>query len=160
MQETTGSGKFERTGLGSDSKAKEAVDLAYSYLKANAHNISRSISLTNKDYLLNVQDLNGVGMTPSLTLASLVVLCSVALGKPLVSSCVVLGNLSIGGSLIKVDSLADTLQVCIDAGAKKVLLPIASAQDLGAVPPELIGKFNLIFYQSAEDAVFKALGVE
>ena len=46
------------------------------------------------------------------------------------------------------------------SGAKKVLLPITSAADLGTVPPELIGCFNLIFYQSPEDAVFKALGAE
>ena len=51
-------------------------------------------------------------------------------------------------------------QVCLDSGAKKVLLPITSAADLGAVPADLIGSFNLIFYNSAEDAVFKALGVE
>jgi ATP-dependent Lon protease len=32
--------------------------------------------------------------------------------------------------------------------------------DLGNVPSDLVGRFNLIFYQSAEDAVFKGLGVE
>lgn len=52
------------------------------------------------------------------------------------------------------------MQVCLDSGAKKVLIPILSAADMGTVPPELMGKFNLIFYQSPEDAVFKALGVE
>jgi ATP-dependent Lon protease len=160
MQMTAGSGKFERTGIGSDSKAKESVDSAYSYLKANAKNISQSISLITKDYLLHIQDLNGVGMTSRLTLPSLIAICSVALSKPLLTSAVILGDLSIGGTLIKVEELANTLQVCIDSGAKKVLLPITSAQDLGTVPAELLGRFNLIFYQSAEDAVFKALGVE
>ena len=53
-----------------------------------------------------------------------------------------------------------TLQVCLDSGAKKVLLPQTSAVDLGAVPAELMSSFSLVFYQSAEDAVFKALGVE
>ena len=62
--------------------------------------------------------------------------------------------------MLKVNELANALQVCLDSGAKKVLLPITSAVDLGTVPPELVGNFNLIFYQSAEDAVFKALGVE
>jgi len=71
-----------------------------------------------------------------------------------------LGDLSIGGTIIKVEELVNTLQVCLDSGAKKVLLPITSAVDLGTVPSELIGCFNIIFYQSAEDAVFKALGVE
>ena len=160
MQMTAGSGKFERTGIGSDREAKEAVDSAYSYLKANGRTISASISTTTKDYLLNVQDLNGIGMTKSLTLPALVAICSVALQKPAISSAVVLGDLSIGGTIKKVEELANTLQVCLDGGAKKVLLPITSAVDLGTVPSDLIGCFSLIFYQSAEDAVFKALGVE
>ena len=90
----------------------------------------------------------------------MIALSSIALNKPLVSSIAVLGEISIAGSMMKVDELANSLQVCLDSGAKKVLLPITSAADLGVVPPELVGCFNLIFYQSAEDAVFKALGVE
>ena len=65
-----------------------------------------------------------------------------------------------GEEEIKVDELASTLQVCLDSGAKKVLLPITSAGDLGTVPSDLVGAFSLIFYSSAEEAVFKALGVE
>ena len=99
-------------------------------------------------------------MTEKLTLPTLTALCSSALGKPTVSSLAVLGDISIAGTLTKVDELANTLQVCSDSGAKKILLPITSAVDLGTVPSELIGCFHLIFYQSPEDAVFKALGVE
>lgn len=160
MQMTAGTGKFERTGIGSDREAKEAVDTAYRYLKANARNISGSISTTTKDYLMHIQDLNGIGMTKCLTLPAVVAICSVALNKPAISSAVVLGDLSIGGTIMKVEELANTLQVCLDSGAKKVLLPITSAVDIGTVPSELIGCFNIIFYQCAEDAVFKALGVE
>lgn len=160
MQMTAGNGKFEKTGLGTDREAKEAVDTAYRYLKANARGISGSISMTTKDYIFDVQDMNGIGMTKNLSLASVVAICSIALAKPVVSSVVVLGDFSIGGTVMKVEELANTLQVCLDSGAKKVLLPIASAVDLGTVPAELIGCFSLIFYNSVEDAVFKALGVE
>jgi len=156
----TGSGKFERTGIGSDREAKESIETAYRYLKANSKNISGTISTATKDYLMHVQDLNGMGITNQLTLASLVALCSVAMNKPVISSLAVLGNLSIGGTIIKVEELANVLQVCLDSGAKKVLLPITSTVDMVTVPPELMGKFNLMFYQSPEDAVFKALGVE
>lgn len=159
-QISSGSGKFERTGLGSNSQAKEAMDTAFKYLRANGNSISASISTATKDFVVNVQDLNGIGMTNRLTLATLIALCSAALNKPAVSSVVVLGDLSIGGTLIKVEELANTLQVCLDSGAKKILLPLSSAADLGTAPAELIGGFNLIFYNSAEDAVFKALGVE
>lgn len=62
--------------------------------------------------------------------------------------------------IVQLEYFYDVLQVCLDSGAKKVLLPITSTVDMATVPPELMGKFNLIFYQSPEDAVFKALGVE
>ncbi len=99
-------------------------------------------------------------MTGKLALPSLIALCSIALGKPALSSLAVMGEISISGTLMKVEELANSLQVCLDSGAKKVLLPITSAADLSTVPAELIGYFNLIFYQTPEDAVYKALGVE
>ena len=155
-----GSGKFERTGIGSDRDAKEASNTAFNFLKANGSRISGNISTTARDYIINYQDLQGIGITGKLALPTLIALCSIALSKPTVSSLAVLGEISISGTLIKVDELANSLQVCLDSGAKKVLLPITSAVDLGTVPPELMGSFNIIFYNSAEDAVFKALGVE
>ncbi len=159
-QITKGTGKFEKTGLGNNRDAKEAAETAFKYLKANGKSISGSISTVNNDYVVNYQDMKGIGMTSDLTLATLVAICSAALNKPVVSSAVILGNLSIGGTIIKMSELANILQVCLDSGAKKILLPITSASDLASVPSDLIGAFNLIFYSTAEDAVFKALGVE
>ena len=155
-----GNGKFERTGLGSDRDCKESTNTAFNFLKANGNRISGSISTIMKDYIINYQDLQGIGMTGKLALPTLIALCSIALGRPTVGTLAVLGEISISGTILKVDELANSLQVCLDSGAKKVLLPITSAIDLGTVPPELVGSFNLIFYNSAEDAVFKALGVE
>lgn len=159
-QALPGTGKFERTGLGSERDAKEASNTAFNYLKANGSKISGAISTVNTDYIINYQDLQGIGMTSTLALPTLIALASIALGKPTVGSIAVLGEISISGTLIKMDNLADTLQVCLDSGAKKVLLPMMCAADFGTVPPELLGSFQIIFYNSAEDAVFKALGVE
>ena len=155
-----GSGKFELTGLGSDRDCRESTNTAFNFLKANGKRISGGISTASKDYIINYQDLQGIGMAGKLALPTLIALCSIALGRPTVSTLAVLGEISISGTILKVDELANSLQVCLDSGAKKVLLPISSAVDLGTVPPELVGRFNLIFYSSAEDAVFKALGVE
>lgn len=155
-----GNGKFERTGIGSDREAKESTNTAYNFLKANGNRISGAISTTTKDYIINYQDLQGIGMTGRLALPTLIALCSIALGKSTLGSLAVLGEISISGTMLKVDELVNSLQVCLDSGAKRVLLPITSAAELGTVPADLIGCFNLIFYRSAEDAVFKALGVE
>ncbi len=155
-----GTGKFEKTGLGYDREAKESIDTAFRYFKANSRNISASISTTTKDYLMHVQDINGVGMTSELSLAAIIAMCSGALVKPVQSQLAVLGSVSIGGTVNKVEDLANTLQVCFDAGAKKILLPMANAADIATVPPELFAKFQIMFYSTAEDAVFKALGVQ
>ena len=155
-----GSGKFDRTGIGSDRECKEAADTAYNFLKANGKRISGSISTTNKDYVINYQDLQGLGMTKTLALPTLVALCSIALQRPVQSSMIILGDFSIGGTILKVENLASTLQVCLDSGAKKVLLPAATMMDLVTVPPDLMSAFQLVPYSDPADAVFKALGVE
>lgn len=155
-----GNGKFDKTGLGTERGAKEATDTAFNFLRANARRISGNISTTEKNYVMNYQDLQGIGMTDRLALPTVIALCSIALNRATLSSLVVLGDISIGGTLIKVDELANTLQACADCGAKKVLLPAVSMIDFATVPADLMTAFQLIPYQNAEDAVFKALGVE
>ena len=155
-----GNGKFDRTGIGTDRDARESSSTAFNFLKANGNRISGSISTTTKDYIINYQDLQGIGMTGKLALPSLIALCSIALGRPTLGSLAVLGEISISGTMMKVDELANTLQCCLDSGAKKVLIPSVSMIDFAAVPADLMGAFPLIPYSSAEDAVFKALGVE
>ncbi len=155
-----GNGKFDRTGIGTDRDARESSSTAFNFLKANGNRISGSISTTTKDYIINYQDLQGIGMTGKLALPSLIALCSIALGRPTLGSLAVLGEISISGTMMKVDELANTLQCCLDSGAKKVLIPSISMIDFATVPADLMGAFQLIPYSSAEDAVFKALGVE
>ena len=155
-----GNGKLTCNGIGADREARESTQNAFNYLKANSNHINQSISTTNKDYIIQYQDLQGIGMTNKLSLSTLIALCSIALNKPTLSSMAVLGDISVSGTVSKVENLANTLQVCLDSGAKRILLPTVSAVDIGTVPSELIGTFNLVFYQDASDAVFKALGVE
>ena len=155
-----GNGKFERTGLGMDRDARESSNTAFSFLKANGNRISGNISTTMKDYIINYQDLQGIGMTGKLAMPTLIALASIALSKPVQSSMVILGEMSISGTLIKVDELANALQVCLDSGAKKILLPSISMRELGNVPDDLAAAFDFISYRSAEEAVFKALGVD
>jgi ATP-dependent Lon protease len=156
----SGNGKFEKTGLGTDRDAKESIETSFRYFKANNRNISGQITTTTKDYLMHIQDMQGVGLTSELSLAAFVALCSGAMGRPVLGQLGVLGSISISGTINKVEELANVLQVCFDSGVKKVLLPMTSAVDIATVPGELFAKFQILFYQSAEDAVFKALGVE
>lgn len=155
-----GNGKFEVLGLSNSKESKESLKTAQNYFRANAKSISHSISVDSKDYLMHIQDCQGVGLDSNVSLPALVAYCSCALNRPVLPQLVILGSMSIGGTLTKVEELASVLQVAFDAGTKKILMPMSSAVDIPTVPAELFAKFQISFYSSPEDAVIKALGIE
>jgi ATP-dependent Lon protease len=112
------------------------------------------------DYHLHVVELHNTGPNTAMTLASFVALCSAVFGKPIQQQMVVLGSMSLGGNIIPVENLAESLQVAFDSGAKRILLPMASVRDIPTIPGELFAKFQTGFYADPVDAVFKALGVQ
>jgi ATP-dependent Lon protease len=156
IQTIAGGGKLSVSG----SLSREPVRVAFDYFKANASRVSASIHPTEKDFHLHLVELQNSGIPETLTLASLIVLCSAALGKPIQSQMVVMGDMSLGGTITQARNLAESLQVAFDAGAKRILLPMSSVTDLPTVPGELFAKFQTSFYSDPVDAVFKALGVE
>lgn len=158
-QVVSGTGKFDKAGIGSNREVKESLDTAFRYFTANSKSVSSSISTKTKDYLMHLTDLQGIGLTAQVAIAELIGLCSGALEKPVQEGLVIVGNMTVGGTISKVEELANILQVCVDAGAKKILLPAPSAGDFYTVPSDLIVKVQPIFYLDPIDAVYKALGV-
>ena len=152
--------KLTRSWISWNIKARENIDTAFNYFKSNIKSISWNINAKEKDYFLQIQDLQWIWMSEELALTSFIALCSISLDKPIQPQLVVLWNMTIWWTINKLENLADTLQVCCDSWAKKVLLPMSSAGDLWTVPAELISKFQILFYKDPQDAVFKALGVD
>lgn len=66
--------------------------------------------------------------------------------------------MTVGETIAKIEEFANVLQVCVDAGAKKVLIPAASVMDLQTVPSDLLVKVQPVFYSDPVDAVYKAWG--
>ncbi|WP_019384248.1 protease Lon-related BREX system protein BrxL [Acinetobacter venetianus] len=160
LQVTKGSGKLATSGLWNSSSAKEQVKIAFDYFKANASRISGGSKVLEHDFHLHVVELQNTGPLSHLALPSLVAFASGLLGRSVQSQMVVLGDMSLGGSVTPVESIAECLQVAFDAGAKKVALPMSSAADIPTIPVELFTKFQTSFYADPVDAVFKALGVD
>ncbi len=159
-QVTPGNGGLKLSGLGSHSGAKEGVKVGFDYFRANASRVSASIKPGEHDYHFHVVELHNSGPTTSMTLATFVALCSAVLGKPIQTQMVILGSMSLGGSLVPVENLAQSMQVAFDAGGKRILLPMASVIDIPTIPGELFAKFQTSFYADPVDAVFKAMGVQ
>jgi ATP-dependent Lon protease len=159
-QVTPGNGSLKMSGMGSNAAAKESVKVGFDYFKANASHVSASIKTGDHDYHLHIVELQNTGPNTAMALSTFVALCSAVLGKPVQSSLVVLGTMSLGGNVVPVENLADTLQVAFDTGAKRILLPMASVSGIPTIPGELFAKFQTSFYSDPRDAAFKALGVE
>ncbi len=158
-QVVSGTGKFDKSGVSSSRETRESLDTAFRYFTANSKRISNTIAIKTKDYLMHISDLQGIGLTEELAIAELIGLCSGALDKPVQESTVIIGNMTVGGTIAKIEEFANVLQVCVDAGAKKVLIPASAVMDLQTVPPDLLVKVQPVFYSDPVDAVYKALGV-
>ncbi|MGH5203430.1 protease Lon-related BREX system protein BrxL [Klebsiella pneumoniae] len=158
-QMTAGNGKHAVSGLGSNTAAKEAIRVGFDYFKGNLSRISAATKFSEHEYHLHVVELHSTGPSTTTSLAALIAFCSVLLAKPVQEQMVVLGSMTLGGVTNPVQDLAACLQVAFDSGAKKVLLPMASAMDIPTVPTELFTKFQVSFYADPVDAVYKALGV-
>lgn len=158
-QMTAGNGKHAVSGLGSNTAAKEAIRVGFDYFKGNLSRISAAAKFSEHEYHLHVVELHSTGPSTTTSLAALIAFCSVLLAKPVQEQMVVLGGMTLGGVTNPVQDLAACLQVAFDSGAKKVLLPMASAMDIPTVPTELFTKFQVSFYADPVDAVYKALGV-
>lgn len=159
LQITAGNGKLSISGIGSNQAARESIKIAFDYFKANIHRVSSSSRVMEHDYHLHFVELHNTGAA-GLTLPSLVAFCSGILHKPVQNQLITLGSMSLGGNVVPAENLAESLQVAFDAGAKRVLLPMASVGDIQTVPGELFAKFQINFYADPIDAVFKALGVD
>lgn len=160
LQKMSGSGKFSDTGFGGGTIIKEELKEAINYFKANIARISQNLHFSTNDYHLKATDLNGIGNIFGVELSILISLVSGSLERSILPQSVVLGSMSIGGTVISTQNLGDALQVAADSGAKKVLLPASDMQKVSSVPPDLFSKFSIIVYTDPINAVFKALGVE
>ncbi|HAT4128294.1 TPA: protease Lon-related BREX system protein BrxL [Clostridium perfringens] len=158
-QVVSGSGKFEKSGVGTNRGAKESLDTAFRYFTSNSKSISSIITNKTKDYLMHISDTQGIGITSELAIAELIGLASASLERPIQESLVVIGNMTVGGTINKVEDFANIVQVCVDAGARKILIPASSVADLYTVPADLLIKIQPIFYSDPIDSVYKALGV-
>ncbi len=159
-QVTAGNGQLKLSGFGSNTAARESVNVGFDYFRANASRIQASLKVSDHNFHLHIIEAHNTGPCATLTMAAFVALCSAMVGKALESQMVVLGTMSLGGNIVPVENLAESLQVAADAGAKRLLLPMSSVGDIPTIPGELFAKFQTSFYSDPTNAVFKALGVQ
>lgn len=71
----------------------------------------------------------------------------------------VLGDMTVQGNLKPLPSLSEPLQVALDNGAKKALIPIENKRHFFDVSAEIVEAADPVFYKDPTTADMKALGI-
>jgi ATP-dependent Lon protease len=160
IQKMPGNGKFGDTGFGGGTAIKEELKEAVNYVRSNLNRVTQTAKFSDFEFHIKATDLNGIGNLKGLELSIFLSIVSTITERSLLPQLAILGSMSIGGAIIGSDNLSEYLQVAVDSGAKKILIPAVDISQLGKVPTDLISKFSLIIYSDPIDAAFKAMGLE
>lgn len=159
VQAVKGSGKLRVTGAPSRT-ARDSVQTAHTYLKTNAARLG--LAKDPRDYDLHSQLVNPMGAKEGgeVGTAFFVAMVGALLGKPVQEALVVLGDMTLRGGLQSVGSLTERLQLAMDNGAKRVLLPLENKRDFVDIPGDVLDKLQIIFYSEPINAARRAMALE
>lgn len=152
-----GNGKMETQGIGGNRAVNECVDAAWYYFMDKARSILPGTTLSDHDYLLYYADPQSKGLSTEVSVAELVGLCSAVANRPVMEATAVIGEIKLSGTMGEIKNLENIVRVAKNAGAKQLLLPIQSMQELMHVPGELLTAVQPIFYSDPIEAVKKAI---
>ncbi len=152
-----GNGKMETQGIGGNRAVNECVDAAWYYFMDKARSILPGTTLSDHDYLLYYADPQSKGPSAEVSVAELVGLCSAVANRPVMEATAVIGEIKLSGTMGEIKNLENIVRVAKNAGAKQLLLPIQSMQELMHVPGELLTAVQPIFYSDPIEAVKKAI---
>ena len=154
----SGSGKLRITG-NPDRTMKESIITAYDYMRANKNRLGIERDIGSYDYHVQIVDLMQSKEGAQAGIAFFVALYSLLQDKTPLASLVVLGEMTIQGNIIATRSLLEPLQMIMDNGGKKVLIPISNKRQLFEVPGDLLERVDPVFYSEPLAAALKAIGV-
>ncbi len=139
---------------------KDSITAAFNYFGENYKKIITG-AYENFDYSLYFNDLQSRGVSDEISVAEVVGLFSGLANRPVLPSLVICGRVVMSGSMMPITSELDEIFVAaINAGAKRIMLPVESSDKYDKLKPELKNAISAIFYSTPLDAAKKALGVD
>jgi predicted ATP-dependent Lon-type protease len=159
VQALKGRGSTHVTGAPSRAM-RDAIQTAYTFLKGHSRQLGISKDPLEYDFHVQIVNLMQSKEGSETSVAFFIAMLSALLDKPVLEQLVVLGEMSIHGSLLKVPALAERLQLAMDNGARRVLVPSENKRDFADVPSDVLDKLQIIFFSDPLNAAFRAMGLE
>lgn len=152
-----GNGKLNISGT-SNNTIKEDIKNTYQYLKANEKSIlAERHSLSNYDITIQVSSLIGSSIEQGIGACVYSAIVSALYKKELKAGLAVLGNISIGGAIVKHNALADAISTLSENGAKNIIVPVENMAELPSLPTTILNESDVSFYSNTQTLVQKTI---
>ena len=150
-----GNGKLAVSGT-SSAEVKEDIRNTYNYIRANESCIlSQKHSLMRLDVTVQVTALLGTTQVEGIGSAVFAAIVSSVFGRNLKPALGIIGNISIGGAIVRATNFSDRVSLLSENGAKTVLVPMDNLAELSSLPAAILGKTDVPFYGNAQMLILK-----
>jgi ATP-dependent Lon protease len=153
---TAGTGKL-RTPAGLEHGLKESLNRAWAYLGSVRDRMGLNEALAQKDVVAEAIDLSGGRVECACGVAFFAAILSAVGSRRVQAGTVVLGDLTIQGNVKPLSSIGEVLQLALDNGALRVLLPTGNKLQFASLPEEVVEKLDVVFYSDVDRAVAKVV---
>ncbi|WP_295408380.1 protease Lon-related BREX system protein BrxL [uncultured Thiocystis sp.] len=153
-----GTGKLKIAG-GVEGVMKESIQRAFAYLMGHKVKMGVGQPMDTTDFHVEAIDLLSNRVACDAGIALVVAIYSAVKRQPAQAGLVILGDLSIQGNIKAVRSLAEPLQVAMDNGARRALVPLENKRSLLEVSGEIVERVDPVFFSDPMTAAMKALGM-
>jgi ATP-dependent Lon protease len=153
---TAGTGKL-RTPTGLEKSLKESLNRAFSFLQSVKDKLGLTQMLAQKDIYAEAVDLSGSRIECPCGVAFFAAMISAVRNRQVQAGTVILGDLTIQGNIKGPASITEPLQLALEAGAIRVLVPVSNKTQFAVLPEEVIERLDIVFYGDIDRAVLKTL---
>jgi len=154
---SSGTGKLKLAG-GISGAMKESVQRAFGYVQAKKTELGIARDLETSDLHVEVIDLLGNRVESEVGVAFFVASYSALRKAPVTPALLVLGDMSVQGNIKPLRSLTEPLQLAMDNGAKRALIPIENKRNFLDVSADIVEHVDPVFYGDPKTAAMKVLG--
>jgi len=153
---TAGTGKLRAPG-GLEPPLKESLNRAFTYLQSVKDRLGLTPMLAQKDIQAEAIDLSGGRVDCACGVAFYVAMISALYNRRVLAGTIILGDLTVQGNIKGVNSVMEPLQIAMENGAQRALLPIANKNQVAGLPEEVVERLDIVFYGDTDRAVSKVL---
>lgn len=155
---SAGTGKLKMAG-GVQGSMKESIHRAFSYLQSHKVEMGIASIFDTSDIHVEAIDLLSNRIPADVGIAFVIAVYSAIKKHQALPGLLILGDLSIQGNIKPLPSLSEALQLAMDNGARKALIPIENKRNFLDVSADIMERVDPVFYGDPMTAAMKGLGL-